>query len=68
MLYCPGKTNKNKLFIKRNTVITIYPVRLVKNVLRSFLKSDTISVFFSKLKIFLTITLKDFIFEVEILA
>ncbi len=35
-----GKTNRNKPFNKRKTIMAIYPVRLLKNCLNSFLQTD----------------------------
>jgi hypothetical protein len=43
----PGKTHMNILLIRRKTIITIYPVRLLKKPLISFLKIANIYLFSS---------------------
>src|SRR5687768_2439014 len=39
-MFVSGNTNRNRPFSKRNTMMAIYPVRLLKNCRNSFLQTD----------------------------
>lgn len=47
MFHSPGKTHINRELISKNTIITIYPVRLLKKPDISFVRMASIKMYYS---------------------